>query len=126
MSRRVRQQSIPASKVSYSREANLIAEKALSGVTSVVSFGPLVFFSIEKGDAWMLDPADGFALCLARGGERLPARILETKAKLVVEWTCDYRIDGDLFVFAERKSGRIVSVFGYPTDEIARACIRVR
>lgn len=42
------------------------------------TLGPLLFFSTETGDAWVLDPADHLALCLARDGEPLPANIIET------------------------------------------------
>lgn len=86
----------------------------------MVTFGQLVLFSTETADAWMLDPEDGPALCLARDGETQPFTIKETENTFSIEWNVDYRIDGNLFIVTER-SGRIRSIFGYPTEEIARA-----
>ena len=56
----------------------------------VVRFGQLVFFSTETGDAWMLDPADGLARCLARDGVALPAGIVETPDRFGIEWNASY------------------------------------
>ncbi|MBI5365873.1 MAG: hypothetical protein HZA54_02450 [Planctomycetes bacterium] len=126
MKRSDRAQFIAGKDVSYRREVEYIVGRALAGVACIVSLGPLVFFSSDTGDAWVLDAQDGDALPLARGGARLPVRMVETQGKLVVNWTCDFRIEGELFVVAERKGGRIRSIAGYPTDEIARACARAR
>jgi len=43
--------------------------------------GQLVFFSTETGDAWLLDPEDRMALCLAKEGSRLPVQIVETATR---------------------------------------------
>jgi len=56
------------------REVDYVVGRALQQDSRVVTFGPLVFFSTQTGDAWVLDPADRFATCLARGGSRLPFR----------------------------------------------------
>ena len=59
-------------QISISREAEYIISRAKEYDSRVVSFGPLVFFSSETGDAWMIDPEDHFALWLAQGGEPQP------------------------------------------------------
>jgi hypothetical protein len=51
----------------------------------VVTLGPLVFFSTETGDAWMLEPEGGLALCLARDGEPLPVEIQETPETFAID-----------------------------------------
>lgn len=56
-------------QISISREAEYIISRAKEYDSRVVSSGPLVFFSSETGDAWMIDPEDHFALCLAQGGK---------------------------------------------------------
>ncbi len=73
----------------------------------------------------MLDPADGLALCLARDGDPLPVEIIETETSFGIPWDASYRIDGELFAFTDR-SGRFISVAGYPTKEVARATARIR
>ncbi len=52
------------------REIDYIIGRVLRLEGRVVSLGPLIFFSTDSGDAWMLDPSDGGASCLARDGAR--------------------------------------------------------
>ena len=68
-------------------EATYIVERAMEGDARIVTLGPLLFFSTETGDAWMLDPADHLALCLAKAGEPLPASIVETADTFMIEWS---------------------------------------
>ncbi len=106
------------------QEVDYIVGKAARRDARVVSIGPLVFFSTETGDAWVLDPADAAALCLARDGSPSPVRIVESERKFAIEWTCTYEINGEVMTFAEA-SGSVRSVMGYPTGEIAQAARRV-
>jgi hypothetical protein len=74
-----------------------------------------VLFSTQKGDAWVLDPADRLAMPVARDGQPLPAQMVETSKKFVIGWTGQYRIDGDAFVYADNKSKSVRAILGYPT-----------
>jgi hypothetical protein len=105
-------------------EANYIIRRAQDNDARVVTLGPLILFSTETGDAWMLDPEDGLALCLARAGEAQPFTITETSANFSIEWKASYQIDGDVFIVTEW-AGRTRSILGYPTAEILRATRRV-
>jgi hypothetical protein len=110
--------------VSFLRETECIARRAADRDARVVTLGPLLFFSTSSGDAWVLDPGDSLARCLARDGEALPAGITETAATFSVEWTSDYRLDGDVFVVVKR-SGAVRAVMGYPVAEIRRAARQI-
>jgi len=112
-------------QISIIGEAEYIISRADEYDSRVVSFGSLVFFSSETGDAWMIDPEDHFALCLAQGGEPQPYSITETTTNFKIEWTAGYRIEGNEFIVMER-SAQIKSIFGYPTNEILRAINRVK
>jgi len=112
-------------QISITGEAEYIINRSREYDSRVVSFGPLVFFSSETGDAWMVDPADHFALCLAQGGVPQPYGIIETTTNFKIEWTAGYQIEGDEFIVIER-SGQTKSIFGYPTNEILRAINRVK
>ncbi len=124
-SSQIQQRVLNREQTSITGEANYIIGRAKNNDTRVVSLGSLVLFSTETGDAWMLDPEDGFALCLAKGGEAQPFTINETTTNFSIEWNADYRIEGNVFVIAER-SGQIKSILGYPTKEILRAIRLVR
>src|SRR5208282_5494472 len=55
-----------AGKVRY------IQSRAANRDGRIVTIGPLVLFSTETGDAWLLDPADRLALPLGRAGDPQP------------------------------------------------------
>ena len=105
------------------RECEYIAGRALEGEGCVVTLGPLVFFSTETGDAWVLDPSDGHAHCLLREGERTPLTVMDRGGQVAIEWTASYAIDGDAFTFADSQ-GRMRNVLGYPTRQILAAGAR--
>lgn len=85
-----------------------------------VTLGPLVFFSTETGDAWMLDPAEQLAARLARAGDPAPLDFRETDTNYAIGWNGTYRIEGGAFVYTDRKSGRVTAITGYPIAKIAR------
>jgi hypothetical protein len=111
--------SVAAKDISFVGEAAYIVRRAAERDARVVSLGPLLFFSTNTGDAWVLDPESGFARPLAKDGEPLPPGIDETPKSCSVEWTTDYRIDGDVMEFADR-SGGVRTVAGYPVAKISR------
>ena len=53
------------------REVDYIVERAARCDPRFVTLGQLLFFSTDTGDAWMLDPEDHLALCLAKAGSRV-------------------------------------------------------
>jgi hypothetical protein len=86
----------------------------------LVTVAPLVLFSTETGDAWLLDPADHLAARSARDGEPEKIYFEETDTSLVSGWRRNYQIDGHAFVFIDRDTARITTVLGYPTRRLAQ------
>ena len=86
----------------------------------IVTVGPLILFSTETGDAWLLDPADRLAARLARDGESEPIHIEETDTTFAIGWKGRYRIEGPAFVYSDNESGRATTILGYPTDQLAQ------
>ena len=101
-------------------EVRYIQRRAAAGDSRIVSVAQLVLFSTQTGDAWLLDPVDRLAARLARGGESEPIHIEETDTTLAIGWNGRYRIDGPAFVYADNDSGRVTTVLGYPTDQLAQ------
>jgi hypothetical protein len=113
-------------EINYTAEATAIQSAALAGVSKVVQLGPITFFSSTTGDAWMLDPTDHFAVCLARGYETRPIPIQETTDQLLIEWSADYLItEGATFLVPER-TGAAYAILGYPTGVIERMAREMR
>ena len=77
-----------------------------------------MLFSSETGDAWLIDRDDHLALRLARQGDPEPFRIEETETSFAIDWQGHYRIEGAAFIYADRDTGRVTTVLGYPTDKL--------
>ncbi len=103
-----------------SEELRAIQQHAAEHNGRIVSIGPLVLFSTESGDAWILDPADQLAARLAHNGDPLPVYIDETDTNYAIGWQGHYRIDGDAFVYEDHESQRLTAVRGYPTQLLLR------
>lgn len=112
-------------EVSIGAEADYIVARAMAEDARIVSLPPLVFFSTTTGDAWVLDAEDSLALPLAAVGTRLPFAITETPERFAIEWAGTFRIEGELMTFADN-AGRLRTIIGYPTREIAAALARAR
>ena len=102
-------------------EVRYIQNKAAEHDGRVVSLGQLVLFSTDTGDAWLLDVSDQLAAPLARDGDPELIHLEETDTSFAIGWKGHYRIEGTAFIYADRDSGRVRTIFGYPTQTIARA-----
>ena len=113
-------QWIEGKQFRLAQEINYIQRRAAEYDAHFVTVGPLVFFSTETGDAWMLDPSDQLAARLARDGDPEPIEFQETDSDFAIDWKGDYHIEGRAFVYADQEAGRIITILGYPTAEIAQ------
>ncbi len=123
--KRRKQRLLSREEVSINKQADYIIKKAQAYDSRVVGLGGLVFFSTQTGDAWILDPTDSLALCLAQDGERQNFSILETPTNFQIAWEGQYLIDGEAFTVAT-KDGKIRTIFGYPTREIENTIRKIR
>ena len=105
---------------SIASEANYIIGCAEKYDARIVLFGPLLFFSTENGDAWMLDPEDSLALCLAKECEPQAVNFDETDENFKIEWSADYQIEDSVFHVFDRLTHKVTSYFHYPIHEILR------
>jgi|APEBP8051073178_1049388.scaffolds.fasta_scaffold11821_3 hypothetical protein len=114
---------LSAQEASVTGEVSYIQRLALQRDARVVTLGSLVFFSIQSGDAWLLDTEDGLALKLAEDGDPLPNRIIETTERFMIEWNMNYQIEDSAFISLDAAGSRRVIV-GYPIAEIRKAIER--
>ncbi len=108
------------------REVDYIQRRAALHDGRIVSVGPLVLFSTDTGDAWLLDPSERLAARLARDGDPEPIHIEETDTNFAIGWTGHYRINGAAFVYTDRISGHVINIIGYPTDQIAQTALNLK
>jgi hypothetical protein len=102
------------------QEIKYIQRRAAEYDARFVSVDSLVFFSTQTGDAWMLDPSDQLAARLARDGDPEPIDFQETDTNFAIGWKGNYHIEGRAFVYADRESGRVTAILGYPTAKITQ------
>jgi len=119
-----RQEDAAFNASTIKRETDYIARRALEAEGRVVTLGPLILFSTETGDAWILDSSDGRGHCLCRDGSRTPLTVVDRGDQIAIEWTGSYQIEGDHFTFVDLQS-RVRTVLGYPTREIQAATVRL-
>ena len=100
------QQLVEGGNFRLADEVRYIQPRAANRDGRVVSFGELLLFSTNTGDAWLLDRSDRLATRLARDGEVEPVHIEETDTSLIIGWKSRYRITGQAFVYSDRESGR--------------------
>lgn len=101
-------------------EIHYIQSRAAEHEGRLVTVGPLVLFSTETGDAWLLDPADHLAARVARDGDPEELHFKETDSSFAIGWKGNYQIDGDAFIFIDRDTARVTTVLGYPTRRLAQ------
>lgn len=106
--------------LNLTQEVHTIQHHAAEHDGRIVSIGPLVFFSTDTGDAWMLEPADHLATRLALGGDPLPVLIEETDTRFAIGWLGRFHLEGDTFVYEDNRSGRISAIRGYPVGQLRR------
>jgi hypothetical protein len=112
-------QGVTGKQLRLAQEIKSIQRRAAAYDARFVTVGPLVFFSTETGDAWMLDPSDQLAARLARDGDPEPIEFQETDTDFAISWKGNYHIEGRAFLYADRQAARIITILGYPTAKIA-------
>jgi hypothetical protein len=101
-------------------EIDYLQSRATEHDGRLVTVGPVVLFSTETGDAWLLDPADHLAARIARDGDPEELYFEETDSSFAIGWKGNCQIDGDAFVFIDRDTARVTTILGYPTRRLAQ------
>jgi len=120
MKRRSGKTAVAVKDFRLTEEIDYIQSRAAERDGRLVTVGPLVLFSTETGDAWLLDPADHLAARLARDGDPEELYFEETDTRFAIGWRGNYQIDGDAFVFIDRDTARVTTILGYPTHRLAQ------
>lgn len=104
-----------AEEFNLENEIGYIQDRAAQHNSRVITFGDLMLFSTESGDAWLLDTADKLAIMLAENGSSINVNLTDPES---IEWTGNYKIDGASFIYIDTKSGWLEKYKGYPTHQI--------
>jgi hypothetical protein len=107
------QRLLPAEKINYTAEAELVQQRAAHGQPSAIRIGSIVLFSTATGDAWVIEAQTGAAARLARAGEAGPIPIVVTPGKFDIVWEARYHLDDENFTAIE-DDGNSETTSGYP------------
>ena len=118
--RRTGTQRLPRESFHLTAEIRSIQHRAAEHDGRIVRLGPLILFSTDTGDAWILDPADQLAARLARDGDPLDAHVEESNVNFAIGWQGRYRIEADLFVYEDNYSLHEITIRGYPIRLLLR------
>jgi len=118
MKQRRDQRCLDGQDLRLADEVRYMQGRATERSARIVTIGPLLLFSTDSGDAWILDPADHLATRIAKEGVSTPVHIEETDRSFTVGWQGGYEISGAAFIFVDRESGRVTTILGYPTQRI--------
>ena len=102
------------------REVKYMQRRAAEHDGRFVTIGPLVSFSTQTADAWMLEPSDELPARLARGRDPEPIELRGNRQQLRHRLERSLRIEGRAFVYTDRESGRVTMILGYPAAKIAQ------
>lgn len=105
-------------------ECDLVVRAAQDGIEKIIVTGkevlpvPFVLFA-SQGDAWLLDPDENLALCLALKGQPLKRDFRDTPRQIEVAWDAEFELNGDSFVVDSDNPviGTRV-ILGYPIAEL--------
>jgi hypothetical protein len=114
------QQVIAGEDFNLADEVSYIQQRAATRVGRIVTIGPVLLFSTETGDAWLLDPADQLAAPIAHDGAALPVSIEDSKKTFAIGWQGTYAIVDQAFIFHDATSGRVTTFIGYPTEQLTQ------
>src|SRR6201998_2152142 len=114
------QQIIGGRDLRLADEARYIQRQAANQHGRIVTVGPLILFSTQTGDAWLLDPADRLATRLARDGGSGPIHIEKSDTTFAIGWKGRDPTHGPAFVYPDHDPGRVATILGYPTDKLSQ------
>ena len=105
-------------------ECELVLKAAREGVDKFTVTGsevlpvPFVLFA-SQGDAWLLDPDAGLALCLMFGGQQKERHFHDTARRIEIGWDGPFRLDGPNFIVeTELPAVGTRVILGYPLDNL--------
>src|ERR1700756_28568 len=101
-------------------EVRYIQRQAAHQHGRIVTVGQLILFSTQTAVPGSPAPAARLAAGLARDGESEPIHIEETDITFAIGWKGRYRIEPPAFVYADNDRGRVTTILGYPTDQLAQ------
>ena len=112
-------------KVSLSGEIARIQRDAAEFKARVYQLGVFIFFSMENGDAWVLEATDSDAVQVAARGRRHKPPVTEDQERIVVDWSHNFALQQKRLFLTAYKDGKEREIIAAPTRQINAALRRI-
>lgn len=112
-------------KVSLLGEIAKIQQDAFNFKARVYQLGVFIFFSIENGDAWVLEATDSDAVQVATEGQPHKPPVTEDKERIVVDWSHNFALQDKRLFMTEYSDGTEKEITAAPTQQINAALRRI-
>ena len=112
-------------KISLIAEIEKIQRAAADTKARLRELGVFIFFSMENGDAWVLEVSDSDAVQVAAGGQALEPPVDENPETIEINWSHTFALrERKLFLtdYADRTETELA---GAPTQQINAAIRRI-
>ena len=112
-------------KVSLLGEIARIQQDAVECKARVYQLGVFIFFSMENGDAWVLEATDSDAVQVAVQGRSRKPPVIEDQERIVVDWTHNFALQDKHLVMTGYSDGTEQEIIAAPTGRINAALRRI-
>jgi hypothetical protein len=112
-------------KVSLMGEIAKIQRAAIDFRISVHELGVFIFFSMENGDAWVLEVTDCDAVQVAEAGQANEPPVNEDRERIKVDWSHSFVLQDRKLFLTAYKDGTERKIVGAPTQRINAAVRRI-
>ncbi len=112
-------------KVSLLGEIAKIQQDAVDFKAQVYQLGVFVFFSMENGDAWVLEATDSDAVQVASQGQPHKPPVTEDDERIVVDWSHNFALQKKQLFMTAYDNGAEKEILAAPTQQISAALRRI-
>ncbi len=112
-------------KVTLLGEIERIQQTAAFAKPKLFEMGVFIFFSMENGDAWMLDTSDRDAVKVAEQKKALEPPVDESPETIEIEWSHTFALQDRKLMLTDYKDGTVSELVGAPTSQINAAMRRI-
>ncbi|MCI5209585.1 MAG: hypothetical protein D3910_12525 [Candidatus Electrothrix sp. ATG2] len=112
-------------KVSLLGEIAKIQKNAADFNARVYQLGVFIFFSMDNGDAWVLEVTDSDAVQVAAQGQPHKPPVSEDNERIVVDWSHNFALQNKRLFMTAYTDGEEREILAAPTQQINAALRRI-
>lgn len=112
-------------KVSLLGEIAKIQRDAAEFKARLYQLGVFIFFSMENGDAWVLEVTDSDAVQVASRGHAHKPPVTEDNERIVVDWSHNFALQDKCLFMTGYSDGKEREIIAAPTRQIHAALRRI-